>query len=749
MSLQPPEPNGAGANDTNRAEGLKVWSCVNCRRRKVRCDRRHPCAPCTRNKSECVFPVSGRIPRRGRDANYPNPPAQKQTELLGRLRRLEAMVGDLGSQVEHATAVNQENHPVEKSTSTTSVTLSETAGLDHPLALNSQSASGNPPTTRDGMQTDSGMAKGTPDSGPVSDELGELVVAHDGDLVVADRFWTVFCKEVEHIFEAVHGPTATHFDGDSSSSSVSMSGNRRHNGFYNFLLRHTSAGHQREDLYPLPSQMLFLWQIYMDNVDPFMKVLHVPTMTKVNRELRGSYHSLGPSMQALVLVISLAAIMSLEDDEVRMNFNADKDQIVARYRLGTEQALEQADFLDNPDIIVLQALTIYLGVLQHTGETRSAWFLAGALVRVSVSMKLHRDGSHFANITPFEIEMRRRLWWQICFIDSRSEDLQVSKYKLSEGMFDTEIPANTDDGFLDPGMSKPPVVAERWTDMTVFLIHCEIWKLSRRLQFLTGASYALPPNMDQRLELFQQSQATIEDTYLKHLNPKQPLHSFVATSARLFLTKVDLILHTKHHVARATEPQPADTSQSNKVFMSSLSIIEYTYALQNEPSWSGWSWQIQGRQPPWNALRVVFGEVCARRWEPIYERAWSSAKRSFDGLPEAARRDPRYQQLLVLASAVQRNRADELHRQTSLSSTNAHADLTSATALTLSAPFRQVDNSENVSTWTPQEPFLFTADNSNNNAFGDIPSLDMDWQTWDEIAGELEPSLEFWDMGGL
>ena len=62
--------------------------------------------------------------------------------------------------------------------------------------------------------------------------------------------------------------------------------------------------------------MLFLWQIYMDNVDPFMKVLHVPTMTKVNRELRGSYHSLGPSMQALVLVISLAAIMSLEDDEV-------------------------------------------------------------------------------------------------------------------------------------------------------------------------------------------------------------------------------------------------------------------------------------------------------------------------------------------------------------------------------------------------------------------------------------------------
>jgi hypothetical protein len=196
MSLQLPEPNGA--NDTNPAEGLKVWSCVNCRRRKVRCDRRHPCAPCTRNKTECVFPVSGRIPRRGRDAHYANPPAQKQAELLGRLRRLEAMVGDLGSQVEHAAAVSQANHPVESSTSATSATgaTSSETGWPNNLLAHSQSASGNPRTTRDGVQTGSGMAKGTSESPQVSDEFGDLVVASNGDLIVGNRFWTVFCKEV-------------------------------------------------------------------------------------------------------------------------------------------------------------------------------------------------------------------------------------------------------------------------------------------------------------------------------------------------------------------------------------------------------------------------------------------------------------------------------------------------------------------------------------------------------------------------
>ena len=367
-------------------------------------------------------------------------------------------------------------------------------------------------------------------------------------------------------------------------------------------------------------------------------------------------------------------------------------------------------------------------------------------------MKLHRDGPHSADITPFDVEMRHRLWWQICFIDSRSEDVQVSQFKMSEDMFDTEIPVNTDDINLDPEMSRTPVIAESWTDMTPFLIHCEIWKLSRRLQCVTAPDYALLPDIDERIEVFQRSQARIEETYLKHLNTNQPLHSFVATSARLFLTKIDLILHTKRHSARAIEPRPVDTSQSDKVFMSSLSIIEYTYALQSEPGWSGWTWQIQGRQPPWHALRVVLGHLCTHRWGPICERAWSSAKRSFDNISEAARRDPRYQQLSMFVSAVQKNLADELLREAIGVSMDTHADLTSTTASNPSAPLAQVGISEigeTASTWTPQEPFLGMIDEFNINVLSDDLSLEMDWQAWDEIPLELEPSLDIWDLGGL
>jgi len=95
-----------------------------------------------------------------------------------------------------------------------------------------------------------------------------------------------------------------------------MSDVTAHTGYYNYLLRSTSAARQKKDIYPLPSQMLFLWQVYIDNVDAFIKVLHVPFMTKVIQEIKSTYDNLSLSMQALILAISFASIMSLDDNEV-------------------------------------------------------------------------------------------------------------------------------------------------------------------------------------------------------------------------------------------------------------------------------------------------------------------------------------------------------------------------------------------------------------------------------------------------
>lgn len=56
----------------------------------------------------------------------------------------------------------------------------------------------------------------------------------------------------------------------------------------------------------------------MDNVDPIVKLLHVPTMTKIVKDLRSDMSTMTPGVEALMFAIYLAAITSMEHDEVHI-----------------------------------------------------------------------------------------------------------------------------------------------------------------------------------------------------------------------------------------------------------------------------------------------------------------------------------------------------------------------------------------------------------------------------------------------
>ena len=185
-------PSSAGSQD------LKIWSCTKCRQRKVRCDRRHPCVPCTRNQLECVFPTSGRMPRHNRPISGAQAPLRKQTEVAGRLRRLEAMVGELGSQVEHARVRRDPR-------TTASLTVqdiaphsisTEAGSLYQSPPLDSRYLADQIPNLAASAQVAYGVEHNKPISPQTSNESSEVTLADNGDLVVGDRFWTVFCKEV-------------------------------------------------------------------------------------------------------------------------------------------------------------------------------------------------------------------------------------------------------------------------------------------------------------------------------------------------------------------------------------------------------------------------------------------------------------------------------------------------------------------------------------------------------------------------
>jgi hypothetical protein len=93
----------------------KLRSCVVCRSRKVRCDKRAPCSNCRRANIACVFPPTDRQPRWARRLDRNDVSSDLQTSqaapqadhpiadgVMERLHNLESLVKELSSQLEQA-----------------------------------------------------------------------------------------------------------------------------------------------------------------------------------------------------------------------------------------------------------------------------------------------------------------------------------------------------------------------------------------------------------------------------------------------------------------------------------------------------------------------------------------------------------------------------------------------------------------------------------------------------------------------
>lgn len=71
------------------------------------------------------------------------------------------------------------------------------------------------------------------------------------------------------------------------------------------------------EFHPLPSQIPFLLDVFSENVNFVIQIVHVPTVTKMIRNLRGrDMMHLTPSNEALMFSIYYAAITSMEEADV-------------------------------------------------------------------------------------------------------------------------------------------------------------------------------------------------------------------------------------------------------------------------------------------------------------------------------------------------------------------------------------------------------------------------------------------------
>lgn len=205
-----------------------------------------------------------------------------------------------------------------------------------------------------------------------------------------------------------------------------------------FMFGYHSSNVNMLALHPDFERARSYWGIYKENVDPLLKLIHVPSDEPRILEAMEYPEKISKGMECLLFAIYYGTITSISPDECQDRFKEEREALLQKYRFGMEQALARANFLFCEETIVLQSFVIFLVLLRRNDDARIIWTLTGLVVRMAQTLGLHRDGSHF-KLTPFEVEMRRRFWWQVMILDMRASEDHGCDPSIVESQFDTKM----------------------------------------------------------------------------------------------------------------------------------------------------------------------------------------------------------------------------------------------------------------------------------------------------------------------
>ncbi|KAK1528554.1 fungal specific transcription factor domain-containing protein [Colletotrichum costaricense] len=615
---------------------LNPRSCVTCRRRKVRCDKQMPCSNCRRAVIQCIYPAPGRAPRRPRPKDPNAPPknsSEREVELMKRLRKLEGIVEELSGQIEVESGTGSNSGRQNSSTGNSPEAFGNDLSSERAGSTSSGAAvmsAFKEAVTPNKMETDPEPKRPVERQTGISRSFGRLVLHDKGKTsrYVSSAFWSKLNDELDELREETHA-----LDQDTDDSDVEdtpdhspIQDTDAATDHHAFILGYRSSDVDLRKLHPLPSQIPFMWQVYQENVEPLLKILHIPTMEKLIRDMRRNIDELTAGNEALLFSIYYAAITSMEDEEVEKNFGSKKEEMLSQYRFALEQALAKANFLNTSDMVVLQAFVMFLTLVRREDDTRFCWTLTGLAIRIAQGLGIHRDGTNF-NLPPFETEMRRRLWWAICTLDLRSAEELGSDLTIIDRSFDTELPSNLNDSDIEPGMTEVPKSRLGKTDCAVSLVRYEICALSRRLHTVGSAMAGVCPkdaasSLEERERMLIEVYDRVEEKFLKHcFTDDDPLFWMAAMIARVIMAKMSLVIYQP--MLFPGNGHELSNEIRDRLFISAIEIVEYNYILNTDPRCKQWRWLFQTYRQ-WHAIAYILMEGGRRPWSATSERGWEA-----------------------------------------------------------------------------------------------------------------------------
>ncbi|KAM5364642.1 hypothetical protein ACJZ2D_011423 [Fusarium nematophilum] len=584
---------------------LSVRSCVTCRRRKVRCDKAVPCANCARHGSKCVFPPPGRA--------RPKPRARASERIPQR--------GLGGKPVSDQTAVFVSKERPTLSQSDEQFRLDERIlGKEQWIDRWWHLGERLPKRlyvfdTKPGIDVEEASCEYT-SLLPQSWLSGVFTYSsplyqHHKQLHKTDGFIAGDGDE-----QIIIDPDARNFDPAHRFSEDFPTPPDTHA----FVLGSTSPDSKLSNQHPSPSQIPFYWQTFIENVNPLVKIFHIPHLSKMIRSIQGRVRSLSPAEEALIFAIYFAAVGSMAPDEVRELLGREKETLIKQYRCATEQALATAEFMTSADLMTLQAFVLYISCVRQYAQPRLAWHLTALAVRIAQDMGVHLSPN--SHESPFDLEIRRRLWLCLWMLDQKTSLDLGTDWLIADECVGVGLPLNINDSDLGPTDTEHPTSRTGMTDMTHILVKHEIGSLLKKLIQVRGQKGPQPSNEEGMESLVAMGKEQIQERYLRHCADDNVLEWLTAANAKLFLATAPLLIY--HRILSSKLRSSISNDVRDHLLAASIETIEYLHVLEtmSAPHRRGWMF---GTYLHWHATAFVLESLYIRPLETdVAQKAWNA-----------------------------------------------------------------------------------------------------------------------------
>ncbi|KAI5361327.1 hypothetical protein Slin15195_G124390 [Septoria linicola] len=640
-----------------RRRNRQITSCLECRRRKLKCDKQAPCVNCTRFRRDCLYLAPAMDPQA----------QQKLAEIKEKMGMLEKnLEREVASQSQKGhlgggkvTKLTAEEAKAQEQDDEDEVNEDEDNLEPTPLA------------TQDNVYEDNN-----------DDELMDLGVQM-GKMRISERIggW-IRPKLVDEITDTLEDVKA----GKSRFSETPLAIDHRElspgagqkiqatpKSFIgpgpdyiapasSFFFPGTSMSTSLIDYLPSKNAADQLVAQYWHAVHYMCKIVHRPTFEQQyaifwSQIITGSEPV--PSNQAIVFAAMFSAAVSMTNEQAMQKFGTSKNALVDSLRSGTEFALAKANFLRTTKVDTMQAFVMYLIPLVRAEVSRAHSALVGTAIRLAECMGLHRDGTHY-QMTPVEVQVRRMIWHQLCFLDMRTCEATGPRPQIRAEDYDTKMPWNVNDADL---IGDNPTTEDRdyWTDTTFERIRAECQEMRRKVWYDIVAIDKKKKSLTSVLVKVQKFMLATKERYLPMLDLTSPVQRL--TGLMLETMTKGLHLQVLHRYLFSTTQRMPDRLRQ-VLIEAGLTQMECSVEWESTTELLPWVW-YRGAFNQYHAALLLLVEVYAYPMRKEAARIWKCLDYIFEIPSHLA---PKQKAELVLTDL--RDRMETFHQMRKLKVSN-------------------------------------------------------------------------------